>query len=203
MPALAVTLLAVLILGFFLYTNKAYDNLGKQIFFSSFGSANILFAQGMNYFVQEAAYQPLTHLWSLGVEEQFYVAWPFIRLLAAKFSNRLLLLLITSLGLASLIASEFALSKNTSASYFLPHYRAFELLIGSFCAVAILNPRTYTTLSSSPIFTRQALSILGLAMVFVPSIYLTKESRFPGINALMPCLGTAILMLNPSTGWIK
>ena len=56
LPALSITLLFVLIFGFIFYNNKSFDNLGKEVFFSSIGAANILFSQGINYFVNNEAY---------------------------------------------------------------------------------------------------------------------------------------------------
>lgn len=91
LPALSLTLFVVLIFGFVFYNNKAFDNLGKELFFSSFGTANILYAQGVNYFAKDEAYQPLIHLWSLGVEEQFYLVWPIILLLAFRLSRKLII----------------------------------------------------------------------------------------------------------------
>ena len=93
-PALAITLATVSCLGFFFYDNKAFDNLGKEIFFSAAGAANILFAQGINYFAQESTVRPLIHLWSLGVEEQFYLVWPTTLVLLGALKLRRLLVFV-------------------------------------------------------------------------------------------------------------
>lgn len=195
LPALSITLIAVLAFGFVFYPTAAYDNLGKQVFFSSFGAANILFAQGTNYFVQESHYQPLIHLWSLGVEEQFYVVWPLILLILCRFSNTALLTGITALGLASLLVSEKALATPGNASYFLPHYRAFELLIGAACAVLLKQSPNLLTKLQSDMLTSNLASLIGLAMIFIPAFLYSKTTPFPGLNALAPCVGTALLIL--------
>lgn len=203
LPALSITLIAVLAFGFVFYPTAAYDNLGKQVFFSSFGAANILFAQGTNYFVQESHYQPLIHLWSLGVEEQFYVVWPLLLLALCRFSNKTLLKAVTLLGITSLYLSERALSTPNSASYFLPHFRAFELLIGAACSVILINnPATFNNLAKQNTAAK-ILPPIALLAIFLPSIFFTKATSFPGINALAPCLGTAVLILVKPTGFIS
>lgn len=200
LPALTITLFAVLAFGFVFYPTAAYDNLGKQVFFSSLGAANILFAQGTNYFVQESHYQPLIHLWSLGVEEQFYVIWPFALLIFCRFSNRIILFGITVLGLASLAASEVALATPSNASYFLPHYRAFELLIGAACAVLLKQHTALFSKLQSHALVSQCISLIGLGMIFASSLLYTKSTPFPGLNALWPCVGAALLILFKPSG---
>ncbi|MGF2735343.1 acyltransferase family protein [Marinobacter sp. DUT-1] len=128
LPALSVTLLMVVVFGFFFYGSRQFDSLGKDIFFSAFGAANLHFAQGVNYFAQDAAYQPLIHLWSLGVEEQFYVVWPVVMLAVYKLSKNLLVPVTLLLFALSFTLSIQGVSQDYLAGYFWPHYRAFELL---------------------------------------------------------------------------
>ncbi|SEG49238.1 acyltransferase family protein [Marinobacterium lutimaris] len=199
LPALSITLLLVLIFGFFFYTEHAFDSLGKDVFFSSIGAANILFAQGLNYFVQDVSYKPLIHLWSLGVEEQFYLLWPFILLVTVRLSSKYLLGLITLISILSVIWSEISLLERTSGSYFLPHYRAFELLIGAFCSVLLLKNKKEKKFYLG----HTVWSLIGLGMIFMPSILLSKASYFPGINALVPCIGASLLILNKPSGIVK
>ena len=88
LPSLLLTLCGVLLFGFVCYDVRMFDNLGKEVFFSSIGAANLLFAQGTNYFAVDQAFQPLIHLWSLGVEEQFYLLWPFFLLIGYRFFSQ-------------------------------------------------------------------------------------------------------------------
>lgn len=194
LPALTLTLLVVLCMGFILYDNHGFNHLGKQTFFSALGAANLFFAAGDDYFASGVANQPLIHLWSLGVEEQFYVVWPVVLLLVYKFKPRWLLPTTLLLLLVSLIASELAAQEQTPASYFLPHYRAFELLIGALTAM-LLQRYDAQRISNR---TRGMLGWLGLVFIFVPIVMLDKHSIFPGVNALLPCLGTAMLIAFPS-----
>ncbi len=95
LPALIITLILVLGFGFLFYDNREFDNLGKELFFSALGAANILFAQGVNYFAQEDSVRPLIHLWSLGVEEQFYLIWPTLLITLTFFKFRYVLIYTT------------------------------------------------------------------------------------------------------------
>jgi len=198
LPALSLTLFIVLIFGFVFYNNKAFDNLGKELFFSSFGAANILFAQGVNYFVKDDAYQPLIHLWSLGVEEQFYIVWPIILLLAFRFSNKFIILAACIIFSVSLGFSVVAVANGETKGYFLLHYRAFELLIGAITALLLQCANGITLVNR----TKQVLTYIGSALIITPMFILDEKSNFPGYNALWPCLGTALIIAFPNNGLI-
>ena len=99
-PALIVVLCVVMILGWLWMLPLAYAQLSSDVFFSAAFSANIALMLQSGYFDVESAKRPLLHLWSLGIEEQFYLAWPLILMLAARL--RLSLLWVASaIGFAS------------------------------------------------------------------------------------------------------
>lgn len=198
LPALSLTLFAVLIFGFVFYNIQAFDNLGKELFFSSFGAANILFAQGVNYFAKDEAYQPLIHLWSLGVEEQFYIVWPIILLLAFRLSKKIIVPAACILFLVSLGLSIFSVQEGLTKGYFLLHYRAFELLVGVITAL-LLQQTARVSLSH---LTKQILSYIGLVFVIAPMFILDEKSSFPGYNALWSCLGASLIIAFPNQGLI-
>ncbi|ENO1825123.1 hypothetical protein BBM40_06740 [Vibrio parahaemolyticus] len=197
LPALSITLVGVFLFGFVFYNNSVFDNLGKELFFSSFGAANILFAQGVNYFAKDEAYQPLIHLWSLGVEEQFYLFWPIILLLAYKVSSKAVTITAVILFILSLSLSVYAVSIELTKGYFLLHYRAFELLVGVIIALLMFERRVDVKES-----TANLLVILGLALIVAPIFVLDASSSFPGLNALFPCIGAALIIYFPSNGWV-
>ena len=198
LPALTLTLFIVLVFGFVFYSSKPFDNLGKELFFSSFGAANILFAQGVDYFARGKTYQPLIHLWSLGVEEQFYIAWPVILLLTYRISAKLVFPVACILFLVSLGLSIDAVEERLTKGYFLLHYRGFELLVGVITALLLQRPIGITFSH----FTKQVLSYIGLILIISPMFMLDIKSNFPGYNALWPCLGTALIIAFPNQGLI-
>lgn len=200
LPTLSITLLGVLMFGFVFYNNNTFDNLGKELFFSSFGAANILFAQGVNYFAKEEAYQPLIHLWSLGVEEQFYIVWPVLLMFAFRCSNKLIFPIALILFFVSLILSIISVEQQLTEGYFLLHYRAFELLIGVITALLLARPIKYNIKFID--FHKQMFTYIGLALIVIPMFVLDKHSSFPGYNALWPCLGTALIIAFPNRGTV-
>lgn len=192
LPALNITLLIVLTFGFFFYDNKAFDNLGKEIFFSAIGGANILFGQGINYFAQDDSVRPLIHLWSLGVEEQFYLVWPTILILLGLLRKNYLIGIVLILFAASLTLSILFVTTDPIKSYFYPQYRAFELIIGALTSLMMRTEfyEKYTISKNS----KEIISILSMLLILLPMFTLDKNSTFPGINALFPCIGTSLFI---------
>ncbi|MEN9017645.1 MAG: acyltransferase family protein [Hellea sp.] len=198
LPALSVTFAIVSIFGLVFYNNQAFDNLGKELFFSSFGAANILFANGVNYFAKDEAYQPLIHLWSLGVEEQFYIIWPILLLLAYRFYKSIIMPLVYILFFISLALSISAVEESLTKGYFLLQYRAFELLVGVITALHLQHNNG----NNIPELMKKMLSYFGMFLIVIPMFLLNKNSSFPGYNALWPCLGTALIIAFPNNGLI-
>lgn len=187
-PALLITLFGTLAFAFLFYSNPEFDRLGKVTLFSAFGAANILFAKGVDYFAQEESAQPLAHLWSLGVEEQFYLIWPTAlgALLYVRPSRRLPLLL--AIWLVALVVSESGAHQKTPSSYFLPQFRAFELLTGAVVSMAGAAESGHVRGSGGA----QWLPFLGLTLIGGSAVSLSDQSTFPGTNALLPCIGSAL-----------
>ena len=192
LPSLVITLFFVFIFGFIFYNNSAFDSLGKEVFFSSIGAANILFGQGVNYFVQDAAVRPLIHLWSLGVEEQFYLVWPTILILLTLLKNRWVLFAIALLFYLSFYMAFIEVKNAPIATYFYPQYRAFELLIGAFVAI-LMQCASYRRIQLEQEY-REAIAYVSAALIITPMFLLNKESTFPGTNTLYPTFGAALFI---------
>ncbi len=201
-PALIITLLLVLIFGFFFYDNNAFDNLGKEIFFSAIGAANILFAQGINYFAQEEAVRPLIHLWSLGVEEQFYLVWPTIILLLASISPKKILIIFAGLFLISFVLAVSSVDEAPISTYFYPQYRAFELIVGAMTAIWMRSTFFQQSELKRPV--KELLVYFSVGVIFLSMIMLDKNSTFPGFNSLYACFAAALIIIySPGTTLFK
>ena len=193
-PALAAVVPATLIAGWFLLLPRDYAALGKSAACQSVFGANIYFWKTTlsGYFAGAADEMPLLHTWSLAVEEQFYLIVPLVLTALFRFpglrTRRVLLALFGAGILVSLFASIYCVAYHRSvAFYFLPS-RAWELLLGA--ALAIL-PTTWMR-NHRP--TREIVSYAGLAGILVPCFLYTGQTPFPGLAALPPCLGTALIV---------
>src|ERR1700730_8587550 len=133
-PALIVVLAAVMVLGWLWMLPHAYAQLASDVFASAAFAANIALMLQSGYFDIESAKKPLLHLWSLGIEEQFYLAWPLILMLAARWRIGLLALACV-IALASFIVNVALIGHDPVATFYLPFTRAWELLVGAALAL--------------------------------------------------------------------
>src|SRR5882757_2012930 len=134
-PALIVVLAAVLMLGWLCMLPDAYTKLSSDVAASAAFSANIALMLQSGYFDIESARKPLLHLWSLGIEEQFYLAWPLLLMLFARLRWNLLTVAI-AIGVASFALNVALIGSNPVATFYLPFTRAWELLAGAVLAFA-------------------------------------------------------------------
>ncbi len=192
LPALIATLLIVFCFGFLFYDNKAFDNLGKEIVFSAIGAANILFGKGVNYFAQEESVRPLIHLWSLGVEEQFYLIWPTVLIFLALFRLEVILVLVSVLFSISFYFAIVTVENFPIETYFFPQYRAFELILGAFTALGIRTQHFREVKIADHI--REIISYISFALIVAPMFLLDSDSTFPGVNTLYSCVGAALFI---------
>ncbi|WP_439543654.1 acyltransferase family protein [Hyphomicrobium sp.] len=151
--------------------------------------ANVYFYRETGYFDAPAAEAPLLHMWSLAVEDQFYLTWPLLLLLLFKrgWSRPRLIAALAVLAILSLTHSQHATASNPEAAFFLPLSRAFELLAG--CALALALPYL-----KSPARGRWLLDAAGLILVLGSAILLSGKTPFPGLAAVPAVLGSMLLI---------
>ena len=197
-PALLLVLGTSLLVGWFLLLPDDFKELGKESAASAAFAANLLFWSQSGYFDVSAAGKPLLHLWSLGVEEQFYIAWP---LLLAWFYRRRARLPVVLLGLtcASFALNIALMHEDPSASFYSPVSRFWELLAGALLAYGAQQRNTgqfgqyLTALHQNP-FWREILAWLGVALIAPCLWMLAPTAAFPGWWAVLPVLGTFCIL---------
>jgi len=187
-PALFPVLAFSMVCGLILLSPIALTELALTQFFTNLFVSNLAFIRISGYFDPDAALRPLLHTWSLGVEEQFYLLFPPILLLVHRFARRLLWPVLAVLALISLNEAHSYLATNPVKAFYHPFGRAVELLIGALCVGVVRH------FSLRPA-TRQVLSWLGFAAILVSLIVLNDTTPFPGLWALLPCLGTAAMLV--------
>ena len=186
-PALVLVLAATLAAGRWLFLPDAYETLGKDVAAAAAFVSNLVLWQEADYFGESAALRPLTHLWSLAVEEQFYLVFPLV-LVAVRRSWRLAGVMLTVLFAASFAWNLQTAGSDAAAAFFLLPSRFWELLAGAGLA--------YVQVNRGPLGARGAnvLSLAGLALLPLAFFGPSAGSVFPGWWALAPT-GAAVLLI--------
>lgn len=187
-PALLVTAVLTLVAGFFLASPSYLETISRSGKYAVASLANIFFANNLGYFDEVAKNQPFLHTWSLGVEWQFYLIWPLLVWGMLKISRNALLALLMIITLSSVIASQWGTVHNATAAYYLMPYRAFQLGIG---ALLVFVYDKWTLKPSASVL----LTLAGITAILISAFVFTSQTPFPGVAALVPCLGTAACIL--------
>jgi peptidoglycan/LPS O-acetylase OafA/YrhL len=194
-PALVIVLAATLAFGWFVLLADEFRHLGKTLAASAGFVANFALWEDSGYFSRSADTQPLLHLWSLAIEEQFYLVWPILLSWAwAKKGTALPLALI--IAAASFALNVGLVKTNPIATFYSPLSRCWELMLGAvLCFVLREKPQLIATNSHWRAAT-------GLTLV-IGSVFLLEASRpFPGWWALLPTLGAFLTLSAPDT-WLS
>ncbi|QWD62287.1 acyltransferase family protein [Polynucleobacter sp. MWH-UH25E] len=184
-PALILVFMAVYGLGWFVMLPNEFMQLGKHIAAGAAFISNWVYWLEAGYFDELAELKPLLNLWSLGVEEQFYIFWPCIILLALRLRLNLRKVLIGIIA-ASFLINVLFVKTNPSATFYLPFARTWELGLGGLLAI---YPARLKDIKINSL-----IAILGLVGILSPIFYLSPKSVFPGWSALPPVLGAVLFL---------
>ena len=189
LPALISVMAATSIAAYFLLYPIELVSYAKSVIASALFSSNIYFNFALDYFSPSADQIPLLHLWSLGVEEQFYIFLPFILISISKFSKRLIPVSVLILLAISLFFSQKILLNNPQLSFYMLPFRAFELLIGSLIALPFFNVKKDRSYYVSAF-------VVGVGLLIYSIFFYSNKTSFPGLSALLPCLGAAFVIFS-------
>lgn len=185
-PALFATLIAVSALLSFFLLPKEFVTYSKSVIAATTSSSNFFFWLHSGYFDSPTS-NPLLHTWSLAVEEQFYILFPIFLVIIRRFFPLRLKPAVVVLFFLSLAASEITLLRSPTAAFYMPHTRAWELLLGTIISLGYF-PRLRGVLL------RNAVTILGMAMIAYSTLRFSSQTPFPGLPALVPCIGSALII---------
>ncbi|MEI6746334.1 MAG: acyltransferase family protein [Methylococcaceae bacterium] len=198
-PSLIVVLTFALVAGWYILLENEYELLGKHIAAGSVYISNFVLQSESGYFDIDSELKPLLHLWSLAIEEQFYLAFPLLLILGGRFRVNPLVIIATCLGVSFLL-NVIQIDDKPTEVFFFPTSRAWELLVGSLIAY----------LSIHSIGKKHAeqfsnwLAWFGVLLIFTAWIFLnSKTILFPSWWALMPTIGAASLIFAGETAWFN
>ncbi len=197
-PALVTVLFVALVMGWHSLLPDAFEQLGRHVAGGAGFISNYILWGESGYFDNEAETKPLLHLWSLGVEEQFYIFYPAILWLASKLRVNLLL---TTLVVATLsFGYNLAIFRsNPAGDFFSPQTRFWELMIGSTLAYASIRWSRYMPGRKDPsslaIVAAAICSLAGSTMIVFAAFHITRSTPYPSGWALLPTIGAALLIL--------
>ncbi|MDD2775820.1 MAG: acyltransferase family protein [Gallionella sp.] len=193
LPAFFVVAVVSSIMAFYLMLPQDFAGYGKSLIASALSGSNILFWREAGYFNSSGELKPLLHTWSLGVEEQFYIFFPLFLLLLSRYSKSNWGVWIIPLALISFVASIWGVEHRPDATFYLAPTRAWELSLGALLALNVI-PVIHRH------YLRELIAFAGLVLIVFGVLTLTPSSSFPGMNALFPCLGAALIIHAGSNG---
>jgi len=185
-PALTTVLIACLAFGWLALFAVEYKSLGKHALAVAGFVSNLVFWSETSYFDVASEAKPLLHLWSLGIEEQFYMMWPLVLFLFYRFRTHIPLAITVTIAI-SFGLNLFQAANNPTADFYSPQTRAWELLTGALvaCVPSHWKPSVHIV---------NILSCLGAALIVAGLVMINSTSVFPGTLALVPVTGAVLLI---------
>lgn len=209
-PALIIVLITTIIFGFYVLFSDEFQQLGKHIIGGTTFSSNFTLLKESGYFDTASELKPLLHLWSLGIEEQFYIIFPLVCYFLYKYNVRLLLFIIP-FTIISFYLNIKGIKTDISKTFYYPHTRFWELLFGSLLAYFTINKSKFISsigdFLDTIIFQNKVndnskqrllnlLSILGFFILVYGLIRINATLKFPGKWALVPVVGAVLIILS-------
>jgi len=192
LPALFFVVLACVPFAWFWMLPMDLKEFSQSMMAVPLFASNILFWMQSDYFDTAAELKPLLHTWSLAVEEQYYVLFPLFLLLTWQLRKRWLIGMLAVAAIVSLLLAQWGSLHKPSATFYLLPTRGWELLVGVFIAFhQFRNPHPANAANSIA----QPASLIGLLLIAFSIFAFDKNTPFPSLYALVPTLGTALIIL--------
>lgn len=196
-PTLILILVSCNLFGWFYLFADEFTKLGKHTAAGAGFISNLIYWSERGYFDHSSLSKPLLHLWSLGIEEQFYIVWPFLMWISWKKKLKPIVVILFLIFFSFIwnLVSIYGVSGN---AYYSPFTRFWELLSG--CLLACSMPREEKKWSKSIL---DIFSVVGLGFLIFGFTWIKGEGDFPGFWALLPVVGTMLLIYAGQDAWIN
>ncbi len=201
-PALILVLVSCYAVGWFTLMAGEFKMLGKHVAGGIGFIQNLVLYREAGYFDTSSVLKPLLHLWSLGVEEQFYILFPIAAWVMWRWRSAVLPVIVL-LAVISLGADVHKLGTNPSAAFYMPQYRFWEILCGSIIAyITVFRPSTAHKIQGAA-QVRNLISLAGAVLLIASVVVVDKYKAFPGFWALLPVSGSALMIMAGPNAWLN
>jgi len=190
-PALIIVLFSAIIVGWYALFSDEYLMLGKHILSSNFFILNFILINEDGYFDQASNLKPVLHLWSLSIEEQFYIIWPLIMLIF--FRKKYFIKILFTIIIISFFTNIYYASNNSVISFYSSISRFWELLLGFFFGYFI---KYYNLNGNFLEKNNNIIIILSLTIISLSILLFNQHISFPGWWALLPVVSSSLILIN-------
>lgn len=198
-PALLLVLFLSLVFGWYVLLPDEFQQFGKHLMAGAGFVSNFALWSEAGYFDRAAELKPLLHLWSLGIEEQFYILWPLLLgIVWYKKSNFLMATFLVAI--LSFVINIYWAYRDPAADFFSPFSRFWELMVGGILAYIVLHRPQYISSNTNLL---SLLSLLGLLLIVFSVGFLPEFASFPGWWALLATLGAFLLIAGGPDVWVN
>ena len=202
-PALLIVLISVGAAGWVTLFAAEYAQLGKHIAAGAGFVVNFVLWADSGYFQNQSATMMLLHLWSLGIEEQFYIVWPLLLWASHRTGTPALATIVAGFILCFSWNIRDIAEADMVAAFYSPQTRGWELLIGAAVASLALRRNSAVDAPLDCEAVRNVCSLVGAALIAAGLLSITKDREFPGWWALLPTAGTALIIAAGSQAWFN
>ncbi len=203
-PSLIIVLITSYLFGWFALFSEEFNQLSLHILGGAGFVSNIVLWKESGYFDISSDLKPLLHLWSLAVEEQFYIIWPVFLYSTYKYvSGKKILIPIILLAFCSFLLNINLIQHHAVSTFYLLPTRFWELLIGSYLAHNTVFKNDYIIKLNFKIKTENLKSIVGIIFIIIAAFTFNKNHLFPGYRALFPTFGSLFLISAGPNAWIN